>query len=86
MCQVQNKGSIILTISCRFEFEDGIVFESLHLRKRGPYHAWRVIWIHCRIAKKLVFNKKMNYGLTYIVFQYPYANNIGASFQSRYNF
>lgn len=28
----------------------------------------------------------MNYGLTYIVFQYPYANNIEVSFQSRYNF
>lgn len=27
----------------------------------------------------------MNYGLTYIAFQYPYANNIEGSFQSRYN-
>lgn len=58
VCQEQNKGSIILTISCRFEFEDGKLFESLHLRKKGSYHAWRVIWIHCRIAKKLVFNKR----------------------------
>lgn len=53
--------------------------------KKGSYHAWRVIWIHCRIAKKLVFNKRwiMAWHISYfnILMQI-----ISKSFQSRYNF